>query len=307
MPPPRPVPVDENGDPLTGEVRPRGGGDGYTPAPGGSAGGWGQADPRGNNPYGGGNWWGNLRPPAPPPGYVAPPAPKKDTYWEDYFRNQFGNYSPLPSYQTAQQDEARRLQQQTIQDLQTVAAGSMGTRAQKELAAQNKMGQQSQYALTSGQRGGDMRAAQRGAGQVASQLAGQQNVLKLQEQQAAQALLSQMLAQQQAQDITLAGDQSQYDLRGRALEDAFNQFMLGQGASRELGLTQLQHDRNLMQAGLDLDSNSITKDWIDKGMQSGATALSTLGQMNWGNSSSGDGGGYRQVDGRNSIVPRGDK
>jgi hypothetical protein len=227
---------------------------------------------------------------------------KQDTYWQDYFRNQFGNYGNLPNYQDRQQAEARRLQEQTIQDLQTQAAGNMNSRAQQELQGQNRMGQQSQYALASGQRGGDMRAANQMAGRVGAQLPGQANVLKLQEQQAAQAMLAQMLAQQQGQDITQANDQSQMALRGQALQDAHNQFMMGQGAAQELGATQLQHDTNLMQAGYDLESDDISKDWFNKGMGAGAGAIGTLSNFDWNS-----GPKYRQVDGKDSIVPDWDK
>ncbi len=193
--------------------------------------------------------------------------------WEEYFRSNLGNYTPLPGYQTQQQDEARRKQQEIIQDLQLQASGSLDTRAQRELTANNKMGQQSQYAIASGQKGGDMRGATRNAGQVAAQLGGQRSVLGLQEQQSSQQLLAQMLAQQQGQDIASAQGQADHTLKGRALEDAWNQFMAEQQMRAGIDREQIQSDTTRANYGLDLENVNLWSGLPKKVSQAAGTGI----------------------------------
>ena len=91
--------------------------------------------------------------PRAPPHSTGVPGPAKPFSWQDYFRSRFGNLAPLPGYDTSAQDEARRLQQQVIQDLQRQAAGDMNSRAQQSLYAQNNAAQGQQRSLASTQRG----------------------------------------------------------------------------------------------------------------------------------------------------------
>ena len=214
-------------------------------------------------------------------------------YWEDYFKQQFGNLSDPPAFAATNQDQARILQQQVMQQLQAQAAGTYDTRAQQELAQQNRLAQQGQYAIASSQRGALGRQAAQGAGQVQAALPGQSELLKLQEQQAAQAMLAQMYAQQHAQDLAQAEAMAQSNLQGQALNDAMQQFYAGQGG--DMAMADLANRNNYARAmlGLDLEAqdfrNEMNKSWAKSGAEGLGTAFGTGMQMwNKNNSGSGD-------------------
>lgn len=258
-------------------------------------------DGGGNVNGGGGNWWdpggssGNQVPNAPPQ--------LSDNYWQDFFRQQYGQLQPIPAYNTSQQDASRRMQDQVIQGLQAQAAGSKSTRAQQELAGQNRAGQQSQYALASTQRGigagAQLRQGRAGAGQVAAALGGQSEALKLQEQQQAQAALAQLYAQQHAQDLALAQDQSQYSLQGQALQDAMQQFYAGQGSAGVINRDQNQMDLAGASLGFGLEDTKFARENAQAIAGMAGAGLGTLSEVL---RSSGGGGASNASRGAGSQV-----
>lgn len=231
--------------------------------------------------------------------------------WDAYFAQ--GAAAPgmqMPGFNTANQDQARAAQMRAIQDLQAQAAGSLGTQAQQQLAQGYGQAGAQQSSLGSTFRGQNAGAAMRGiqSGQQGVQrgFAGDQQMLKLQEQQAAQAMLAQLLAQQQGQDINQANAMAQGQLQGDAMNQDMRQFYLGGAAQQGIGNYQYGADYLRSMYGLDLASRDLDTENRNRliGAGAGAVGAATNIYRNSGNDLSGR---YRQVDGQDSIVPIEDK
>jgi hypothetical protein len=186
----------------------------------------------------------------------------------------------MPGFQTANQDQARLQQQQVIQDLQRQAAGDPNSLAQQQLQQGYGAAQAQQSSLGSTMRGQSAGAAMRSvqAGQQGIQrgLAGDQQMLQAQEQQAAQAMLAQLLAQQQGQDITQATGMAQGVNQGGALNEAMKQFYAQQGLELGLGREQRDKERQLTSLGLDQGYANLTKVAADRVVQAGAGLFGNL-------------------------------
>ncbi len=235
--------------------------------------------------------------------------PSIDPYWSNWFRDHAQNQQNRANpYQTGNQDQARLQQQQVIQDLQRAAAGDRNSQAQQQLAQAYGGAQQQQASLGSTMRGQSAGAAMRGiqAGQqgIGRGLAGDQQMLQIQEQQAAQQMLAQLLAQQQGQDIGQAQGMAQGALGSQGLDDARRQFYMGGGIGTDLAGSQLGQDYARADLGFDLEGQNIRDNFNQSLINTGATAAGTA-QSIWGRPRGGS--GYRQVDGQDSIVPDYDK
>ena len=251
--------------------------------------------------------------------------PGGDSYWYNYFRRGL-NSSPAPisntapaaasaspapvGYNTTNQDQARLEQQRVIQALQAQAAGDPSSQAQQQLRNAYGQAQAQQSSLGSTMRGQSAGAALRGIQQgqqdIARGLPGDQQMLQLQEQQAAQSMLAQMLQQQQQQDIAQAQGTAQGSLQGQGiLSDYYRQLM---GGALETGANkqQVTLGRGLAEAGFNLDANKINQQFYNDLMGAAQGATATAGTV-YGNATKPSGSGYRQVDGSNSIVPEWDK
>lgn len=231
-------------------------------------------------------------------------------YWDSYFAQ--GQLSPdmqMPGFNAANQDQARAAQMRAIQDLQAQAAGSLGTQAQQQLAQGYGQAGAQQSSLGSTFRGQNAGAAMRGiqSGQQGVQrgFAGDQQMLKLQEQQAAQAMLAQLLAQQQGQDIGQANAMAQGQLQGDALNQAMRQFYTEGRVGRALGNYQYGSDYSRASLGLDLDAQDIADKRARDFARGTASIAGTLSTINSGAPQQQN--PYRQVDGQDSIVPFDDK
>ena len=203
-------------------------------------------------------------------------------YWEDLF-NKGPTSVQMPQFQTANQDQARLEQQKVIQALQAQAAGDPNSQAQKQLAQAYQGAQAQQSSLGSTMRGQSAGAAMRGiqAGQqdIQRSLPGDQQMLMLQEQQAAQAMLAQLLAQQQGQDITQATGMANTQLQGQQLDEAMRQFYASQGLNAGIAREQTANDRIAAQLGLNLDSAKLLQQGINTGVNTAAGALGTFGSF----------------------------
>jgi len=145
-----------------------------------------------------------------------------------------------------------------------------------------------------------------GAADTRRGLAGQQEMLKLQEQQAAQAMLAQLLAQQQAQDVGLAGSMASGSLANQQLNQEMERFY-GSGLTENvLSNYQRQSDLARGQLGFDLGARDLAAQQRNQFMQMGAAAAGTASNM-FGDSEKPARSRYRQVDGQDSIVPIDDK
>lgn len=233
-----------------------------------------------------------------------------DPYWSDWFRRNAQNaQSRSNPYQTGNQDQARLQQQQVIQDLQRAARGDPNSLAQQQLAQGYGDARSQQSSLGSTMRGQSAGAAMRGisAGQQGIQrgYAGDQQLLQIQEQQAAQAMLAQLLAQQHGQDISQAQGMAQGALGAQGLDDNMRQFYTQSGIGADVAANQIAQERARAKLGFDLESQNLNNILNQRlvGMAQGATG--TLASMPWGAPKGS--GGYRQVDGQNSIVPDWDK
>jgi hypothetical protein len=104
-------------------------------------------------------------------------------------------------------------------------------------------------------------------------------MLQLQEQQAAQAMLAQMLAQQQGQDITQAQGMAQGTLGSQGMDDAMRQFYLGGGVGQDLASTQRDNDAARAAMGYQDQQSALTNQLFNAGVGAGAGALGTIGTM----------------------------
>lgn len=218
-----------------------------------------------------------------------PPAggqPNANTsYWDNYFRT--GPTSvQMPGFQTGNQDQSRIQQQQVIQDLQKLALGDRNSQAQQQLSNAYGNARSQQSSLGSTMRGQSAGAAMRGIQQgqqgINRTLAGDQQMLQLKEQQAAQAMLAQLLAQQHGQDITQATGMAGGVNQANAMNDAMSQFYAQQGSGLNMEQGQIGAERNAAQMGFDLEGQNTTNRLLRQGAQAGATALGTYGSMGGG-------------------------
>lgn len=205
-------------------------------------------------------------------------------YWRDAMFNRFGQSPGSVDYQTANQDQARAEQMRVIQALQAQAAGDPNSQAQQQLGRAYQGAQSQQSSLGSTMRGQSAGAAMRGiqAGQQGIQrsLPGDQQMLMLQEQQAAQAMLAQLLAQQQGQDIAQAQGMSNTSLGNSQIGDAARQFYLGLTGGMDLAATERSNQLARAAMGFQDDQNAITQGLLGRAAQTGATVLGTAGS--WG-------------------------
>lgn len=217
-------------------------------------------------------------------------------FWSNYFSTgaQAAPRSPV-GLDLANQDAARTWQQQLMQQLHRQAAGDPNSRAQQSLAGAYTQARAGQSALGSSMRGtgggAGLRAGVMGAGNVQRGFAGDSQMLMLQEQQAAQALLAQQLAAQRQQDAQQAAMMAQNAQQNQSLEDAMRQFYVGGGINNSVAAGQLAGDWRRAQAGFDLEAASINNELLRRGAQSVATGAAAAGRFNWGSGpthSSGD-------------------
>lgn len=182
-------------------------------------------------------------------------------------------------YQTDNQEQARLQQEQVIQDLQRAARGDPNSQAQQQLQQGYRGAQQQQASLGSTMRGQSAGAAMRGvqAGQQGIQrgLAGDQQMLQVQEQQAAQAMLAQLLAQQYGQDINQAQGSAQGALNAEQLNDQMVQFYASAGMQGDTNQLQSMQDFNRARYGFDTDAKGIQDESTRRLISGGATALTT--------------------------------
>ena len=211
-------------------------------------------------------------------------------------------------FDTRNQDQARAEQQRVIQALQAQAAGDPNSMAQQQLSNSYADAKSQQSSLGSTMRGQSAGAAMRGiqAGQQGIQrgYAGDQKMLMLQEQQAAQAMLAQLLAQQQGQDISQAQGLANNALGNSQLSDAAKQFYLGMAGDMDMAATERSNQIARAQLGFTDQQNAITQGLLRSMGNAASTGLATYGSMA---NSGGGGTTFRQVDGQNSIVPSWDK
>lgn len=209
-------------------------------------------------------------------------------YWYDYFRGQYDRPYQQTPYGTHNQDQARLEQQRVIQDLQRQAAGDMNSQAQGQLRQGYQQAQGQQASLGSTMRGQSAGAAMRGIQQgqqgIQRGFAGDQQMLKLQEQQAAQAMLAQMLEQQRNQDFALSQNITQNTLGQQGLYDQGRDFYLNGMLGTDLAATENQNAIARAQLGFEDKMRDLNERLIQGGMNAGATAAGTYFGMGKGGS-----------------------
>jgi hypothetical protein len=213
-----------------------------------------------------------------------PVAGTESNFWRDYFRGQMNNFNrPAIDYQTGNQDQARLQQMQVIQDLQRQAAGDPNSMAQQQLRQGYGAAQAQQSSLGSTMRGQSAGAAMRGINQgqqgIQRGYAGDQQMLQAQEQQAAQAMLAQLLAQQQGQDINQATMMGQGTLASFGMDDAMRQFYTGGSIQQDIAATERGNNVARAQMGFNDYNAALGRDLVNSGLQAGATAVGTYGTM----------------------------
>lgn len=205
--------------------------------------------------------------------------------WTDYFaQNAFGASNlNLPGMQLGNQDQSRIQQARVIQALQAQAAGSKNTLGQQQLQQGFGQAAAQQRSLGSSIRGAGggagLRAGAMGAADTQRGFAGQSEMLRLQEQQAAQAMLAQLLAQQHAQDVGLAGSMASGNLANQQLNQDMERFY-GQNYFGSIGSNyQREVDAARAQLGLDLEAQSAASARNAQLLQGAGGALGSLASM----------------------------
>lgn len=203
-------------------------------------------------------------------------------HWESFFADGPASVQ-MPTFQTANQDQARQQQQQVIQDLQRAAMGDPSSRAQQGLRDAYGGATSQQSSLGSTMRGQDAGAAMRGiqAGQQGIQrgFAGDQQQLQLQEQLAAQQMLAQVLSQQQGQDINQAQGMAQGINQGNAMDEAMRQFYTQGRLESGLGRENRVAQGNRAALGIAQGYGDLAQTGINGAVGAGAGLLGTLGTM----------------------------
>ena len=238
--------------------------------------------------------------------------PGFDPYWQNYFTQGAEAQSRAPvGYDTTLADQARGWQQALMQDLQRQAAGDSNSRAQQSLAQGYGTARAGQSALGSSIRGtgggAGARAGLLGQGNVQRGYAGDQQMLMLKEQQSAQALLAQQLAQQRAQDLMQAQGGASNVMGNQALDNAMQQFYASGANQGNINRAQGMVSDRSTALGLNLNATDIAdrnrRALEDKAIGAGGTVAGAIASQ----IGRGSGTRYRQVDGVDSIVPEGDK
>jgi hypothetical protein len=228
--------------------------------------------------------------------------------WDDYFAAGAPTRSNV-AFDTTNADASRAWQTQMIQDLQQAAAGNPNSRAQQGLQAGYADARAGQSALGSSMRGtgggAGLRAGAAGAANVQRGFAGDSAMLMNREQVAAQSLLAQQLAAQRGQDGQQAGAMASNALSNTSLEDAMQQFYTQGGIGRDMSNYQYGAGLTSAQLGMDLESKDLEAQ--RNAALATATATAASAAARWATSGGGDNTTYRQVDGKNSIVPDWDK
>lgn len=230
-----------------------------------------------------------------------------NTFWNNYFANGAASSRAPVQFNTTNADAARTWQQQMIQDLQQAAAGNPNSRAQQGLQAGYADARAGQSALGSSMRGtgggAGLRVGATGAGNVQRGYEGDKSMLMNQEKEAAQALLAQQLAQVRATDAAQAQAMAANALGNQSLDDNMRQFYTAGGIGSAVSQTQTAADRARASMGFDLEGQDLRDEMLKRYGGSLATAGATAASF-YGKEKS---GGYRQVDGQDSIVPDWDK
>jgi hypothetical protein len=203
-------------------------------------------------------------------------------HWEGFFNNGPASVQ-MPTFQTGNQDQARLRQQQVIQDLQRAAAGDPNSKAQQQLSQSYRGAQAQQSSLGSTMRGQSAGAALRGVqtGQQDIQrgLAGDQQMLQVQEQQAAQQQLAQLLSQQQGQDITQATGMASGVNQGNSMNEAMRQFYAQQGLNAGLARENLNAQGNRASLGIDQQYGDLAMAGTQNAINAGAGLLGGIATM----------------------------
>lgn len=240
-------------------------------------------------------------PPPPPPPVVHPVFGNVDTettvtypahdrpvktvgpYWQDKVKNaQPGKHVP---YDTGLQDQARAQQEAVIQALLRQAQGDKDSIAQQQLRQSTRagQGQLAGAAAARGNFGGSgaaMRQVRSAQGAMSRESIDSSRLLMLQEQKAAQALLSQLYGTQQGQDLMSALGLSQNELANLGLDDRYMQGMLGLGAADAVSRDRAESDYLLYQTGLDLDRQRAARGELNNFLSAGGSALQTYFNQN---------------------------
>lgn len=231
--------------------------------------------------------------------------------WGDYFQSQADQSWRLPQvqYNYDPSQQMRNYQDTLIQSLQAQATGSRETQAQNQLGAGFRSALAQQSSLGSSARGLSSGAAMRGIGQrqaaVRSELPGQQQMLQLQEQQAAQALLQQLMEQQRQQDFSDAENRAQTALAQQDMLNRYRQSLMGAGIEGQSAQQGRLLDSELASKGLNLERQQMDRQFMQDLMGGGAAALGTVSSYMRSNNNNSP--RYRRVGDQDSIVPEWDK
>jgi hypothetical protein len=206
-------------------------------------------------------------------GTVGAPA---DPFWDSITRSGAVTGGQTQGQVFAPDTGAQTFQQAAIQDLHSVASG----RTHPAVDALRRGTQQAQglaAAAGAAQRGRGAGAALRNIGADQAQIGAlgraQAGLVSLQEQQAAQQALMQLLQGVRSQDLAQASQTAGGLMDARSSDDQFRQGMLGVGAGRAAGLGQYGLNKARVSAGLVRGDMQLQDQFWRMLAQGGASAL----------------------------------
>lgn len=182
-----------------------------------------------------------------------------------------------------QNDESRRLQQNTIQNLHRLAMGDPNSQAQQQLGTAFSQARGNTGSLAAARRDVGTGAAMRGSAfnqnQLQQQQAQQSQLLMLQERQAAQEALLGALSGQRGQDVGFqkANVDAKLGNRGNAdFRTSTYAGMLGNAGANSIGAGVNKARSNL---GLDAGWGELYKEGGQRAAEAVGTTISTLGSI----------------------------
>lgn len=211
---------------------------------------------------------------------------RNDATERDYNNLSYLTSSPALTVRSGDQEQARRMQQQTIQGLFQAARGDRNSFAQQQLQQGFNQARGGVAALGAARRGVGAGQALRGIGAGQANLSMQQgmqsDMLMAQEKQAAQQQLMQYLEAQRGQDLAMAGINSNQALGTQQIGNSIALGQAGAMAGNRATGQQTGLDMLGIKTGADIRRQENLDRLLMQGIGAGATAAGSLATMNFG-------------------------
>lgn len=199
--------------------------------------------------------------------------------YQDYYKNEMSRAQGRGNiaFNNANEQESRQAQQALIQQLHGLAQGDTSfSTAQKELQGNARLASGNAAGLVAargnyGDGGVAMRAAQQQQQSIRAGAQDASTALQAQEQAAAQALLGQLYASQQAGDIQAATNAAQIGTQNKYGNLNYQTELAAGGSGAQLDRYQLQQDIAASRLAQQYQQEKMNKEFLNNGLNSFAT------------------------------------